>query len=120
MSKSILRDKSYIFAIRIVKLMQFLQKENKEFILSKQILRSGTSIGALLREAEFGQSKKDFINKLSISLKEANETEYWLCLLHDTKYIDLVLFQSLQSDCKELIALLVASIKTAKKTKNEK
>jgi len=100
--------------------MQFLQKENKEFILSKQILRSGTSIGALLREAEFGQSKKDFINKLSISLKEANETEYWLCLLHDTNYIDLELFQSLQSDCKGLIAMLVSSIKTAKKIKNKK
>jgi four helix bundle protein len=80
MSKSILRDKSYAFALRIVKLSQLLQREQKEYIISKQILRSGTAIGALLKEAEFGQSIPDFINKLSVGLKEANETEYWLCI----------------------------------------
>lgn len=80
MEKSILKDKSYAFAIRIVKLSQFLQNEKREFVLSKQVLRSGTAIGALIREAEFGQSKADFISKMSISLKEANETEYWLSL----------------------------------------
>ncbi len=115
MAKSILKDKSYAFAIRIVKLSQYLQVDKKEFVLSKQTLRSGTAIGALIREAEFGQSKLDFIHKMSISLKEANETEYWLCLLKDTDYINQELFESLQSDCKELIAILVSSIKTAKK-----
>src|SRR2546421_10563582 len=88
MGKSILRDKSYAFAIRIVKLSQYLQDKKKEFVLSKQVLRSGTAIGALVREAEFGQSNADFISKMSISLKEANETDYWLALLKDTNYID--------------------------------
>ena len=114
MSKSILKDKSYAFAIRVVKLSQFLQSEKKEYVLSKQVLRSGTAVGALIREAEFGQSKADFISKMSISLKEANETEYWICILKDTNYIEQNLFESLQSDCKELIAMLVSSIKTAK------
>lgn len=115
MSKSILKDKSYAFSIRIVKLSQLLQSKKKEFVLSKQVLRSGTAIGALIREAEFGQSKADFIDKMSIALKEANETEYWLSILKDTNYIELNLFESMQSECKELIAMLVSSIKTAKK-----
>ncbi len=80
MGKSVLKEKSYAFAIRIVKLSQSLQAERKEFVLSKQLLRNGTSIGALIREGEFGQSKADFINKMSIALKEANETEYWLSI----------------------------------------
>ena len=88
MSNSPLKDKSYAFAIRIVKLSQFLQREKKEYVLSKQNLRSGTAIGALIREAEFGQSKADFISKLSIALKEANETDFWLSLLKDTGYIN--------------------------------
>jgi four helix bundle protein len=115
MSKSILKDKSYVFAIRIVKLSQQLQTDKREFVLSRQILRSGTAVGALIREAEFGQSKADFVNKLSIALKEANETDYWLCLLKDTDYINQEMFESLLAECKELIAMLVASIKTAKK-----
>ncbi|QQS27578.1 MAG: four helix bundle protein [Sphingobacteriales bacterium] len=115
MNKSILKDKSYVFAIRIVKLSQFLQTEKKEFVISKQILKSGTSVGALIREAEFGQSKPDFINKMSVSLKEANETEYWLSILKDTNYIDEKSFVSLQSDCKEIIAMLVSTLKTLKK-----
>ena len=86
----------------------------QEFILSKQILRSGTSIGASIRESEFAQSNADFINKLSISLKEANETDYWLNLLKDSDYIDSNAFNSMEIDCVELIALLVSSIKTAK------
>ena len=86
----------------------------QEFILSKQILRSGTSIGASIRESEFAQSNADFINKLSISLKEANETDYWLNLLKDSDYIDSNAFNSMEIDCRELIALLVSSIKTAK------
>ena len=111
---SILKTKSYSFAIRIVKLAQYLQKEKSEYVLSKQVLRSGTAIGALIREAEFGQSKDDFIHKLSISLKEANESDYWISLLFDTEYIDDSMHKSLSSDCSELIYILVSSIKTAK------
>ncbi len=122
MSKSILRDKSYLFAIRIVKLSQFLQSEKKEYILSKQIIRSGTAIGALIKEAEFGQSKPDFINKLYVALKEANETEYWIMLLKDTDYLNQNEFESIVEECRELIKMLVSSIKTLKQltTKNEK
>ncbi len=109
-----LKDKSYQFAIRIVRLSQFLQRDKNEYVLSKQVLRSGTAIGALIREAEFGQSKADFVNKMSISLKEANETEYWLSLLKDTDFISEHQFMTLQSDCKELIAMLVATVKTSK------
>ncbi|MDR0873973.1 MAG: four helix bundle protein [Prevotellaceae bacterium] len=111
---SILHTKSYNFAIRIVKLSIFLQTEKKEFVLNKQILRSGTAIGALVRESEFAQSIADFVNKLSIALKEANETDYWLSLLKDTSFIDEKSYNSLATDCNELIALLVSSIKTAK------
>ena len=87
---------------------------HKEFILTKQILRSGTAIGALVREAEFAQSQLDFANKLSIGLKEANVTSYWLNILHDTEYIEQSAYDSMQNDCNELIALLVSSIKTIK------
>ncbi len=110
-----LKDKSYQFAIRIVKLSQFLQQDKKEFVLSKQVLRSGTAVGVLFREAEYGQSRADFTNKMSISLKEANETEYWLSLLKDTDFINENQFVNLQSDCKELIAMLVSTVKTSKK-----
>lgn len=109
-----LKSKSYGFSIRVVKLTQFLQNEYKEYVLSQQILKRGTAIGALVREAEFAQSKLDFINKLSISLKEANETSYWLSLLNDTNYIDEKLFNSLQTDCKALISILVSIVKTTK------
>lgn len=115
MAKSILKEKSYSFAIRVVKLSQFLRSEKNEFVLYKQILRSGTAVGALIREAEFAQSKPDFINKMHIALKEANETEYWINILKDTKYIEQNHFESLESDCKELIAMLVSTFKTAKK-----
>ena len=111
---SILRDKSYRFAIRIVKLSQHLQQEKKEFVLSKQILRSGTAIGALIREAEYAQSATDFINKFSISLKETNETAYWLSLLKDTDYMEDEMYNSLFSDCEEIISMLVSTIKTMK------
>lgn len=119
MKQSILKDKSFAFALQVVRLSQELQQNQKEFVLSKQILRSGTAIGALVREGEFAQSKSDFINKLSIALKEANETEYWILLLQEAKLIKDELADSLQSDCKELIAMLVASVKTAKKVKSE-
>jgi four helix bundle protein len=112
--ESVLKDKSYAFSIRIVKLCRYLCDEKKEFVLSKQLLRSGTSIGALIREAEFGQSKADFASKMSIALKEANETDYWLNLLKDTGYLNEKMFTSISNDCRELIKLLVATVKTAK------
>lgn len=114
MKESVLRDKSYAFAIRIVLTVKELQKEKKEFVLTKQLLRSGTAVGALISEAEFGQSKADFIHKLSIALKEANETKYWLNLLHDTDYLSEEAFFEHRRDCMELIKILVSSIKTLK------
>ena len=90
----------------------------KEFVLTKQVLRSGTAIGGLIKEAELGQSKPDFINKMNIALKEANETEYWLPLLKDTGYIDELAYKSISEECTELIKMLIATIKTARKTVN--
>jgi four helix bundle protein len=116
--KSVLKEKSYAFAIRIVKLHQFLCDEKREFVLSKQLIRSGTAIGALVREAEFGQSMPDFRSKMSIALKEANETEYWLNLLKDTGYLNEKMFQSISDDCIELIKLLIATVRTTKKIEN--
>jgi four helix bundle protein len=115
--ENVIKTKSYGFAIRIVRAYKFLSSEQKEFVLSKQMLRSGTAVGALIRESEHAESKADFIHKMSISLKEANETEYWLMLLHDTDYLDTKSFESIFSDCQELIKLLVSIIKTAKKNK---
>ncbi len=111
---NVLKEKSFCFALRIVKLARYLNCKNQEYVLSKQVLRSGTAIGALVCEAEFAQSKPDFINKLSIALKEANETYYWLQLLHQASYISQTMFDSIQPQIKELIKLLVISIKTAK------
>jgi four helix bundle protein len=119
MSEGPLRDKSYAFAIRIVRLSQFLRRDKSEYVLAKQVLRSGTAVGALIREAEFGQSKADFKNKMGIALKEANETSYWLSLLKDTEHIDEKLYISLATDCKELIAMLVSTVKTIKVEKRE-
>ena len=113
--RSPLKEKSYGFAIRIVELARGLQRDHKEYVLSKQVLRSGTAIGALVREAEFGQSRADFANKMSIALKEANETEYWLCLLNDTKTITDERYADLHPQCLELIAMLVATVKTTKR-----
>mgnify|MGYP000753298642 CR=1 FL=1 len=114
MRKNILKEKSYSFAIFIVQLSQYLVTEKKEYVLSKQLLRSGTAIGALIREAEFAQSKADFIHKMSISLKEANETMYWLDLLKDTKFINEEKYEELHPISKELVAMLVSTIKTSK------
>ncbi len=111
---SILEEKSYTFSIRIIKCAKYLQQEKKEFILSKQLLRSGTAIGALVAESKYAQSRLDFINKLSISLKEANETKYWLRLLKDCDYLQEKLAISLLDDIENLIRILVSSIKTAK------
>ena len=114
---SILREKSYAFALRIIKAYQYLSTEQKEFVLSKQLLRSGTSIGASIREARYAQSKADFVHKLSIAIKEAGETEYWLMLLRDSKYIDDKVFESIASDCVELLKILTSSINTLKRNK---
>ena len=108
-------EKSKLFAVRIVKLYQYLQNDKKEYVLSKQLLRSGTSIGANVKEGVRGQSKADFAAKMSIALKEASETEYWLELLHETGYINESEFQSIIPDCVELLKLLTSIIKTAKK-----
>lgn len=113
--RNILREKSYAFALRIVKLCKFLTVEKKEYILSKQVMRSGTSIGANIAEAGQGQSKPDFIHKMSISLKEAFETQYWIELLRDGEYLEVNFAESLLVDCCELQKILTASIKTAKK-----
>lgn len=113
--ESILRSKSYAFGVRVVRLSQFLVTEHKEYVLSKQVLRSGTAIGALVREAEYGISRADFRNKMSIALKESNETEYWLSILKDTDYINEKLFRSLSVDCVELIKILIATVKTTQK-----
>lgn len=114
MKENILKDKSFLFAIRIVELYKYLKSSQNEYVLSKQILRSGTSVGAAIREAEHAESTKDFLHKLNIGLKEANETKYWLELLLATKIIEEKMFQSLISDCDEILKLLVSSIKTLK------
>ena len=116
--KNPLLEKSLHFAARIVKLYQFLSKEKKETIISKQIIRSGTSIGANANEAVYGVSQADFIAKLQISLKETAETEYWLRLLNLSGYIDDKQAQSLIDDCLEIKRILIASLKTAKDKKN--
>ena len=117
MKENILIDKSVEFASRIIKLCKYLEEKQKEHIISKQIIRSGTSIGANINEAQYGNSKADFISKLHISLKETAETEYWLRLLFKSEYIDKKMFESLLNDCLELKKILVSSINTAKKIK---
>lgn len=112
--QNIVREKSFAFAVRVVKLYQFLSSEKKEFVLSKQILRSGTSVGANVEEADNAISKKDFSSKISIAYKEAKETHYWLRLLNETKYIDQKQFDSLINDCNEICKLLFAILKTSR------
>jgi four helix bundle protein len=111
--KNIIKEKSFLFAIEIIGLYKILA-ERKEFVLSKQMLRSGTSIGANVRESEHAQSKADFIHKLSISLKEANETEYWIDLLSETKYLSEIEFQNIKPKIIELLKLLTSIINTSK------
>lgn len=111
--KNIIKEKSFAFAIEVVNLYKVLA-EKKEFVLSRQMLRSGTSIGANVREAEHAQSKADFIHKLSISLKEANETEYWLDLLYETKYLSEIDFLNIKPKITELLRLLTSIVKTSK------
>ena len=117
MRESILADKSLDFAVRIVNVSKYLMNEKKEYILSKQLIRSGTSIGANVAEARRGQSKADFIAKMSIALKEANEAYYWLKLLYRTEYLNEKQYKSLDKDIQELIGLLTATCKTANQNK---
>ena len=112
---NILADKAVSFAIRIVNCYKFLQNEKGEYIMSKQMMRSGTSIGANVYEGMQAQSKADFIGKLSISLKEASETSYWLTILHKTDFINSVMYESLKTDVDEIIRIIISSIKTARK-----
>ncbi|MDR3261059.1 MAG: four helix bundle protein [Tannerella sp.] len=120
MKGNVVKEKSYAFALRMIKVYKYLNREKREFVLSKQALRSGTSIGALVREAEHAQSKADFINKMSIALKEANETAYWLMLMKDSDFIDEKSFSSIYNDCDELISLLVRIVKTSKDSNEAK
>ncbi len=117
---SVLEEKSYAFSICVVKCAQYLQDDKKEFVLSRQLIRSGTGVGALVAEAKYAQSKSDFINKLSIAAKEANETKYWLRLLRDCNYLQEKIALSLLDDIENLIRILASSIKTAKENNNEK
>ena len=117
MVKGPLHTKSFAFALRVIKLFKYLQTEKREFVLSKQVLRSGTAIGAMVREAEHAESKADFVHKLTIALKEANERLYWLELLHQSEYLDHPGFESIRTDSNELVRLLVSIVKTSKVNK---
>ena len=108
------REKAFRFAVRIVKLCEYLRQEKKECILSKQLLRSGTSIGANLSEAKEGQSRSDFLSKNAIALKEASETDYWLRLLHATEYLTDAEYDSIIQDCRELERIMTSSVRTTK------
>ncbi len=111
---NVIAQKTYRFAVRIVKLYRYLRDEKKEFILSSQLERSGTSIRANVSESQYAQSRGDFIAKLSIAAKEAAETKYWIDLLHDTGYLTDREFRSIQADCVEILKLLTSILKTTK------
>ena len=117
MKENAILDKSFAFALRIVQLAKFLESKKREFVLSRQVLRSGTAMGALVREAVHAESRADFIHKMSIALKEANETLYWLDLLHEGEFIDKESYESIRPDSDEWVKLLVAIVKTAKVAK---
>lgn len=114
MKESILAIKSKEFAIEIIYIYKYLCEEKREYILSKQLLRSGTSVGANIREARFAQSKPDFISKMSIALKEISETQYWLELLWETGYLDKAKIDKITEDCLGIMKMLQATVKTSK------
>ena len=114
MKENVVKTKSFAFAVRVVNLYQFLINEHKEYILSKQVLRCGTSVGAMVREAEHSESTADFAHKLAIAQKEINETIYWLELLKETNYLSQDQFESINADAVELIKLITSIIKTTK------
>ena len=113
-SSSPLTKKSYLFGVRIVKMVKYIRCTPKEYGMLNQVFRSGTAIGALVSEAAYAQSQADFINKLSVALKECNETLYWLNILKDTEYLNEKEYESMNTDCREVLALLISSIKTTK------
>ena len=117
-NKGALANKSYFFALDTIYLYKVLVFKQKEFVLSKQLLRSGTAIGALIREAEFAQSKKDFLNKMNIALKEANETAYWLSLLKDSGYLEAKSFEKFDNKIQELTKMLISTVRTLRKNMN--
>ncbi len=117
MKDNVIQNKSYDFALRIVKLSRFLSEEKNEHVLSKQVLRSGTSIGANIEESIGGQSHRDFISKMSIAYKEARETLYWLRLLTDSDYLNRDQSESIQGECRELIKILTSILNTSKQNK---
>lgn len=112
--KNVVKEKSFAFALRVVKLNRYLQEEGREYVVSKQLLRSGTAVGALVREAEQAESKADFVHKLAVALKEANETDYWIELLYQSELIDEKGFNSIKPNVVELIKWLTSIIKTTR------
>lgn len=114
MKENIIKNKSMDLAVRLVRLYQWLCDEQKEFVMSKQLLRSGTAVGAMIREAEHAESKADFIHKMAIALKEANESLYWLELLHKTDYLDMRMFGTIYKQTEEIVKLLASIVKSAK------
>ena len=116
MENNVIQEKSKNFAIRIVNIHKYLSEDKHEYVLSKQLLKSGTSIGANIYEAKYGQTKGDFISKMSIALKEASETDYWLEILVETDYITKEEYESIQSECKELIKILTSIVRSTKGT----
>ena len=112
--ENVVRDKSFAFALRIVKLSKYLQENKREYVLNRQLIRSGTAIGALIREAEYAQSNADFIHKMAIGLKEANETDYWIDLLYHSEMLDEKEYNSIKTDLTELIKILTSIINTCK------
>ena len=117
MENNVIHEKSLVFAVRIVRLCRYLEEKHHEYVMSKQIIRSGTSVGANVRESRNAQSDADFVSKLSIALKEADETQFWLDVLYRSEAIDEKMYMSLNDDVKELIALLTSIIKTMKSKK---
>jgi four helix bundle protein len=117
MSDSPVKDKSYKFAIRIVKAYKHLADVKREFVLSRQMLRSGTAIGANVRKANQAESRNEFIHKMCVALEEASETDYWLELLHETQFLEQKEFDSLHADCEELLKLLTSIVKSSKQQK---
>ncbi|MCL2176762.1 MAG: four helix bundle protein [Firmicutes bacterium] len=117
MRDNVVKDKSFKFAIRVVNLYKYLSEDKREFILSKQLLKSATSVGANVAEAQHATSKKDFANKMAIASKEANETKYWLELLRETDYLTDEQFDSIYKDCIEIVKLLVSIVKNSNTSK---
>jgi four helix bundle protein len=114
MRENIIKVKSFRFALRVINLYKFLKEEKSEFVMSKQLLRSGTAIGALVRESEQAESTSDFIHELSIALKEANETDYWIKLLYQSDYVSEIEYNSIKIDITEILKLLISIIKSTK------